>query len=404
MFIQQGQTHINQDKKHHSQAQRQYALMMLLPPQGKPVGMAMIPREVVFVIDTSGSMSGEAIEQAKAAIIYGLAGLSSRDSFNVLQFNSQVEALSATPLKVNPNNIGAAQAYVKGLQADGGTEMSLALTHALLQQSTSKARLRQVLFMTDGAVSNESQLFEQLREQLQHSRLFTIGIGAAPNAHFMQRAAQLGRGTYTYIGKGSEVKSKMVAMLDKLEKPAMTDIEIRFADGTIPDYWPVTIPDLYENEPLMVALKLPNASGSALVVSGQMAGQLWQQSVPFEGNREAKGLDLVWARKHIAALALSKEAANQARIEKQITAISLNYHVMSAYTSLVAVDHASESAASKQVMNARVIPHVPQGWQRLPQTATNSMAMLIFGGTLLLLALLYWLSFTGLSRHAKEQR
>ncbi|MEZ9820684.1 marine proteobacterial sortase target protein [Shewanella sp. 10N.286.45.A1] len=402
IFSQQGKTHAQENLKENSAAQPQYSLVMLLPPQDKMRLSAVAPRELILVIDTSGSMSGEAIEQAKSSINYALAGLSAQDSFNILQFNSNVSALSDTPLNASAINIGRAQAYVQRLQANGGTEMSLALDKALSQQDANSERLRQVLFITDGAVGNEPQLFTQIRNQLQQSRLFTIGIGAAPNAHFMQRAAELGRGTYTYIGKQSEVKTKMVAMLDKLEKPTVTDVEVHFADGSVPDYWPASIPDLYAHEPIMVAMKLPSFSDKELVVSGQLAGQYWQQSLAVENSAEAKGLDLIWARKQIAALELSKEPANRDRIEKQVTAISLNYHVMSAYTSLVAIDKTPARPTGDKSVNGRVLPHTPKGWQRLPQTATSSYAMLIFGGMLLLLSLLYWGSFGRVGRRANR--
>ncbi|MCL1059268.1 marine proteobacterial sortase target protein [Shewanella gelidimarina] len=375
--------------------QAQYALVMLLPPQQGSISTVVAPRELILVIDTSGSMSGEAIEQAKSAIIYALSGLSAQDSFNILQFNSRVYALAEQSLKANAKNIGRAQAYVHSLEADGGTEMSLALDKALNQQASSTDALRQVLFITDGAVGNEPQLFNQIRNQLHGSRLFTIGIGAAPNGHFMQRAAELGRGTYTYIGKQSEVKRKMVAMLDKLEKPTVTDVELRFTDGSIPDYWPATIPDLYAHEPIMVAMKLPRYSEKEFVVSGQLAGQFWQQQLSIDKSTGAKGLDLIWARKQIAALELSKEAANNDRIEKQITAISLNYHVMSAYTSLVAIDKTPARPDGVMVVDGQVSPHMPKGWQRLPQTATSSYAWLILGSMLLGLSILYGVSFCG---------
>ncbi|PKH56507.1 marine proteobacterial sortase target protein [Shewanella sp. Choline-02u-19] len=383
--------------------QAQYALVMLLPPQQGSISTVVAPRELILVIDTSGSMSGEAIEQAKSAIIYALSGLSSQDSFNILQFNSRVYALAEQSLTANAKNIGRAQAYVQSLEADGGTEMSLALDKALNQQASSTGSLRQVLFITDGAVGNEPQLFNQIRNQLHGSRLFTIGIGAAPNGHFMQRAAELGRGTYTYIGKQSEVKSKMVAMLDKLEKPTVTDVELRFADGSIPDYWPATIPDLYAHEPIMVAMKLPSYSEKEFVVSGQLAGQFWQQQLSIEKNSGAKGLDLIWARKQIAALELSKEAANNDRIEKQITAISLNYHVMSAYTSLVAIDKTPARPDGVMVVDGQVLPHMPKGWQRLPQTATSSYAWLILGSMLLGLSILYSVSFCGNGSGTRRQ-
>ncbi|GIU43063.1 marine proteobacterial sortase target protein [Shewanella sairae] len=391
------------------QEQDKYALVMLMPPQAGDKTYLSTPRELILVIDTSGSMSGDAIVQAKSALKHALAGLRSQDSFNILQFNSGVSKWSEQAMPATAANIGAAQRYIHALQANGGTEMALALDAALAQQSllshsshpVKEQTLRQVLFITDGAVANESMLFTQIEDQLADSRLFTIGIGSAPNAHFMQRAAELGRGTYTYIGKLDEVNNKMVKLLEKIEKPQVTDVDLKFSDGSIPDYWPVRIPDLYAHEPILVAVRIPSFVDDDLLIQGFLAGQFWQHRLPLDSKGEAKGLDLVWARKQIAALELSKQGANKARIEKQITAVAMNFHIMSAYTSLVAVDITPAKPQGAVVLGAQVKQHLPHGWhsnlqgvtQTLPQTGTNSYVLLIFGGMLLLLAALYRLSF-----------
>lgn len=384
-------------------ASDKYALVMLIPPQGATQHDLVIPRELILVIDTSGSMSGDAIIQAKAALKYALAGLRPQDSFNILQFNSEVEKWSDRAVHATAVNLGRAQNYINRLQANGGTEMSMALNSALNietgidNKEHAPNRLRQVLFITDGAVANEAMLFEQIEAQLGESRLFTIGIGAAPNAHFMQRAAQLGRGTFTYIGKLDEVNHKVVSLLEKIEKPQVTDVDLRFSDGSVPDYWPVRIPDLYADEPLLVAVKLPSYVSNDLLIQGQLAGQFWQRRLSVNATEQAKGLDLVWARKQIAALELSKQGANRERVEKQITAIAMNFHIMSAYTSLVAVDLTPSKPQGVEAKLAKVMQHLPRGWQgslqTLPQTGTNSYVFIIFGSVLLLLAVLYRLSF-----------
>ncbi|GIU27084.1 marine proteobacterial sortase target protein [Shewanella schlegeliana] len=404
-----------------------YALVMLMPPQGATEHDSAIPRELILVIDTSGSMSGDAIIQAKTALKYALAGLRPQDRFNILQFNSVVDKWSDVAMPATAVNLGRAQNYINHLQANGGTEMSIALYAALSSdtaiiskngdildsenlysenlgsESLSKEDwLRQVLFITDGAVANEAMLFEQIEAQLGESRLFTIGIGSAPNAHFMQRAAQLGRGTYTYIGKLDEVNQKVVNLLEKIEKPQVTDVDLRFSDGSVPDYWPVRIPDLYAHDPLLVAVKLPSYVSHDLLIQGQLAGQFWQRRLSVNGTKVAKGLDLVWARKQIAALELSKQRANRERIEKQITAIAMNFHIMSAYTSLVAVDLTPSKPQGIDAKSAKVMQHLPDGWrgslqnqlQTLPQTGTNSYVFIIFGSVLLFLAVLYRLSFS----------
>ncbi|MDR8524180.1 marine proteobacterial sortase target protein [Shewanella fidelis] len=413
VFSQQGKTHqtetqtnqVTEMDKRVSRKAEHYALVMLMPPQAGVEQNSIIARELILVIDTSGSMSGDAIEQAKSAIKHALAGLRPQDSFNILQFNSRVSKWSEHAMPATANNIGSAQNYINHLHADGGTEMSLALDAALKQPQTSDFNhshtIRQVLFITDGAVANESALFQQIADQLADSRLFTIGIGSAPNAHFMQRAAELGRGTYTYIGKMDEVNHKVVKLLEKIEKPQVTDVDLRFSDGSVPDYWPVNIPDLYADEPVLVAVRIPSYVSNDLMIEGQLAGNFWQRQLALTNSEAAKGLDLVWARKQIAALELTKQSANKARIEKQITAIAMNFHIMSAYTSLVAVDVMPVRPQGLSAIDANVEQHLPHGWhsnliglkQTLPQTGTNSYVLLIFGSMLLLLALLYRLSF-----------
>ncbi|MGS0692034.1 marine proteobacterial sortase target protein [Shewanella sp. 30m-9] len=405
--------HSHNQRTDSKKALEKYALVMLMPPQGSVTESSSISRELILVIDTSGSMSGDAIIQAKSALKHALAGLKPQDSFNILQFNSTVEQWSKYAMPATASNLARAQGYINALHADGGTEMSLALDAALTRlgnnsdherdEQNAAASLRQVLFITDGAVANESVLFEQIKDQLAESRLFTIGIGSAPNAHFMQRAAEVGRGTYTYIGKLDEVNQKVVSLLEKIAQPQVTDVDLRFSDGSVPDYWPVRIPDLYAHEPILVAVRIPSFVSNDLLIQGQLAGQFWQRRLEFNTGsqvnnlEQAKGLDLIWARKQIAALELTKQAANKERIEKQIEAIAMNFHIMSAYTSLVAVDVSPIKPASIETKEARVMQHLPSGWQKLshtlPQTGTNSVVLMIFGSTLLLLAALYRLSF-----------
>ena len=175
-----------------------YSLLMLMPPKTEllpePVG-----RELVLVVDTSGSMHGDSIEQARAALLSALRQLRPGDRFNVIQFNSTLHALFEQAVPADRQHLQQAQRYVRGLRADGGTEMLPAMRMALEDPHPS-GLLRQVVFLTDGAVGNEQALFEAVTRNIGDSRLFTVGIGSAPNALFMTRAAKFGRGTFTYIG------------------------------------------------------------------------------------------------------------------------------------------------------------------------------------------------------------
>ncbi|WP_335908845.1 marine proteobacterial sortase target protein [Shewanella indica] len=400
LFSQQGQTHTPAPSLAQAEGQAardEYSLLMLMPPQNKEVAKPL-PRELILVIDTSGSMGGDAIVQAKQALLYALSSLKPEDSFNVVEFNSTVQTMATNALPATAHNIGRAQQFIRALEANGGTEMSKALELALNNDFAAQNKvgtqgevkaLRQVIFMTDGAVGNEQALFELIKDRLGENRLFTVGIGSAPNSHFMQRAAELGRGSFTYIGKMQEVEQKVVALLEKISAPRITDVSLRYPDGTVPDYWPAQIPDLYQGEPVLVSIKQRSNAQKAVIVSGLIDGQFWQQELALNAKTEPKGLDLIWARKQIAALELAKDAANSERIERQVTALSLKYHLVSPYTSLVAVDVTPVDPDAAATREGQVASHAPKGWQgKLPQTATDSRLMLLLGLASLLAALM----------------
>src|SRR5262245_11995672 len=209
-----------------------FAVLMVTPPGANAPGGPRLPREAIFVIDNSGSMHGASIDQAKAALKMALDRLRPVDTFNVIRFNHTTDAVFPTAQPATAQNLAAASRYIGRLHADGGTEMLPALQPPLYGRAHT-GRLRQVISLTDGAVGNEAQLVAAIHERLGDSRLFTIGIGSAPNSHFMREAARLGRGTFTYIGSINEVKEKMVSLFAKLESPALTDVEIELGGAEI---------------------------------------------------------------------------------------------------------------------------------------------------------------------------
>jgi len=194
-----------------------YTMVSLLPPDLRYLQQKIQARDVIFVLDISGSMSGISIDQAKSSLLTALEGLSSIDRFNVIWFNNETGSLFPTAVPATAKYKSYATLLIQQLQADGGTEMLPALKLALSNQEEF-SRFRQVVFLTDGNINNETELFNVIDKQLGNSRLFTIGIGSAPNSYFMRKAANKGRGTFTYIGDINEVHEKTVALFKKLYK------------------------------------------------------------------------------------------------------------------------------------------------------------------------------------------
>jgi Ca-activated chloride channel homolog len=341
-----------------------YALLMVMPPHGtgaKATGAKRLPREVVFVIDTSGSMGGTSIVQAKAALTLALDRLKPGDAFNVIEFNSNAYALFADAQYANPETIGRAKAFVRRLEARGGTEMLKALNLALDGRSQ-ESRLRQVIFLTDGSVGNEAQLFRFIKANLGDTRLFTVGIGSAPNSYFMTKAAQYGRGTFTYVSRVADVQEKMTALFRKIEEPVLTDIRVSFAKEAGAEAWPRKVSDLYRGEPVIVAVELKKLAGQ-VTIEGRFAGKPWKLALPLSGGQAGKGMGTLWARAKIAALMDSlHEGADRSEVRSQVIAVALAHHLVSKFTSLVAIDVTPARPKGEGVDTRAVAVNLPAGW------------------------------------------
>jgi Ca-activated chloride channel family protein len=367
-----------------------FALLMVLPPPAAPVTPDRLPREVVFVLDHSGSMAGASMEQAKAALKLALARLLPSDSFNVVRFNHRTDSLFPAAEPATRPRLAAAERYVDAIRADGGTEMLPALVRALDGGERSE-RLRQVIFLTDGAVGNEERLFQAIRGRFGDSRLFTIGIGSAPNSHFMREAARLGRGTFTYIGNPSEVQQKMVALFRKLESPVLADVRLELDGAGDAEILPALIPDLYAGEPIVVAVRARTLPAEA-IVRGRAGATQWESRVSLRQAAPGAGLPVHWARAKIGALLDQRRAgASDDDVRHAVLGVALRHHLVSAYTSLVAVDVTPVRTGEAGLTTHALPINLPHGWQYeavfgLGQGATAGPLHLLAGMAALLLA------------------
>ncbi len=340
-----------------------FASIMLLPPQDL-FKASRLPREVIFVIDTSGSMQGNSIRQARKALSFGIKRLSPEDTFNVIEFDNTANALFAIARQATALNKSTAFDWVDGLYADGGTEIAEAMKLALKHDNQfNTRRIRQIVFVTDGSVGNEDEIFRYINQHLGHSRLFTVGIGSAPNIWFMRKAAETGRGSYTLISHLHDVQDKMLQLFCKLERPVLTDIKISFNGVAEPERYPATIPDLYAGEPVLADARWQGAIGKGeITISGTHAGQAWSrqlQLLPRKTDQTTTGQQLAkrFAYRKIESLEDSLLFDNQPdKIEQQITDIALTYGIVSNYTSLIAIEDKISRDPSLHGLNAAEIP------------------------------------------------
>jgi Ca-activated chloride channel family protein len=373
---------------------RHYGLVMVAPPAPERRAAPM-PREAIFVIDTSGSMQGASIEQAREALELAVRRLGAADRFNVIEFNSHARALYPEARPATPDNIQRAVRWVRALRANGGTEMAKALDLALDGRETA-GRVRQIVFLTDGAVGNEDPLLRMIRERLGDSRLFTVGIGSAPNSHFMARAAQSGAGTFTYIGRIDEVKEKMDALFGKLESPVLKGVRIDWGGATGVEAWPQPIPDLYAGEPVMVLFSAERLGGE-ISVSAHAGERTWQARVPLAAADGERALSVLWARERIGALMDQlRGGAQEVAVREAVLKLALEHHLVSRYSSLVAVDRTPARSAEARLKSAGIPTNLPEGWTyegvlgELPRGASGLRFDLLCGLLLLLLAAWLW--------------
>ncbi|MDR9781920.1 marine proteobacterial sortase target protein [Rhizobium redzepovicii] len=342
-----------------------YLLAFVTPPTAPDAAAPPAKREVVFVIDNSGSMSGPSIEQARQSLALAISRLNPDDRFNVVRFDDTMTDYFKGLVAATPDNREKAIAYVRGLTADGGTEMLPALEDALRNQGpVATGALRQVVFLTDGAIGNEQQLFQEITASRGDARVFTVGIGSAPNTYFMSKAAEIGRGTFTQIGSTDQVASRMGELFAKLQNPAMTDIAANFEGIAAEDITPNPMPDLYSSEPVVLTAELPgDKPAGKLEIIGKTGDQPWRVQMDIANAADGNGVSKLWARRKIDDFeARAYERQNPAALDKDIETVALAHHLVSRLTSLVAVDVTPSRPASEPLGSAKLPLNLPEGW------------------------------------------
>ena len=380
-----------------------YALLMMLPPDRLSAFHATsrqkFPQEMIYIIDTSGSMGGVSIAQAKASLDTALSKLKPDDRFNIVEFNSTTKPLHRNAVTASSENVRRARAHVASLQAEGGTEMYDALDFALNPHQTSSQRahqletanpmshqkngfdgkgenrlLRQIIFITDGAVGNEEALFKLIHTDLKDSRLFTVGIGSAPNNYFMRKAAEFGRGTHTHIGSVSEVQSKMNLLFQKLSSPVARDIEVSWPAQYQVETYPKQVPDLFLGEPIFLSSKIqatqPSNDGTsikrplitgAVNLAGVTATAPWSRTMRVKDTPSRGGIATLWARRKITSLQDEETmGANTGATKQAIIDVALDHRLISKYTSFVAVEDVISRTKNSPLKKRPVAKRKPQ--------------------------------------------
>ncbi len=252
--------------------------LLMVQPQGAYSADEVAPKEMVFVVDRSGSMSGEPIEKAKEAMRRCLKGMNPKDAFQVFSFSNSLDSLAPAPLPNTPANQEKALAYVNGLDGRGGTEM-LAGANAALGFPSDPDRMRIVFFMTDGYIGNETEILAAIEERLGESRLFAFGVGTSVNHYLLDRMAKVGRGTVQYVRPDEDTEEAVTRFYERIAEPVLTDVEIETDGLELLDVAPSPLPDLFSSQPLVVHGRYADSGRGTITVRGRAAGKPWQTEI-----------------------------------------------------------------------------------------------------------------------------
>ena len=341
---------------------QRYVMASIVPPAAARIGKPQ-PREMVFVIDNSGSMGGESMDAAKQSLLHALTTLRPEDSFNVIRFDDTMTKLFEHSMPASADQIDLAKRFTDGLEAAGGTEMLPALKAALVDDAAqTKGNVRQIVFLTDGSLSNEREMMAEIAANGRRSRVFMIGIGSAPNTFLMRRMAEAGRGTYTNIGSGGEVNAKMTALLERLKTPAVRDLAVTVEGGSF-DFTPRVLPDLYAGEPLMLLGKGPALSGK-LTVSGTIGDKAWSRTVDLAKASDSPAVARLWANRRIADVEAQRWGGQMedAAADSAIADLGLAYGLVTTQTSLVAEDETPSRPVGATLTREELPLLLPAGW------------------------------------------
>lgn len=344
----------------HNDPRGGFFTLMLYPPDSMR-GLPRQPMEIVFVLDASGSMNGEPIRLAKDALGHALKQLRPEDTFQIVRFSDSASQLGPAPVAATPENIRRAMSIVREINGEGGTMMIEGI-RAALDFPHDERRLRFVCFLTDGFIGNEADVLTEIHRRLGATRIFSFGIGSAPNRYLLEQMAIMGRGAAAYAGPGDDSVEIMSAFMERVTQPALMNVGIDWGGMQVSEVYPQRIPDLFVGRPIVVTGRFSGAAPSQpLRVSGRSGGRDVSLAVPLDhASATIPALPRIWARMKIADLSQRSVVESQSEYQQLVRSTALEYELMSAYTAFVAVDSATRTAGAHGTTVAVPVP-VPQG-------------------------------------------
>jgi len=338
-------------------------LLLMVQPQLAPSDAEVVPRELYFVLDTSCSQSGAPIEKSKAITQEVLRHLRPEDTFQVLNFDTSVTKFDSAAVKASAENVQRAQEYVSTFWGGGGTDVRVAVQEAMVP-ANDPARLRMVMFFTDGFIGNDDQVLGALKDNLrEQTRIFGVGVGNDVNRHLVRSMGELGRGSSTFVNLRRPEAEVAAEFETRIRGPVLTSLKVDLGGLPVDEVYPRQLADLFEGQPLFLVAKYHGAGAGVVRVQGQVRGvpRTFEVKVTLpEVEKDNVALKSLWARQRIQQLSEESYGRETPEVVNAITETALQYSLMSKYTSFVAVEDVVRVDPSKTVTEA-VPVQLPEG-------------------------------------------
>lgn len=328
----------------------------------------IVPKDVVFLMDTSGSQSGPPIVQSKKLMTQFLDKLNPNDTFSIINFSNTTSKLSQKPLANTPANRKKALEYIKKLNADGGTELMNGINTVAAFPPAPDGRLRSVVLLTDGLIGDDETIIAAVRDRLKPgNRIYPFGVGYSTNRFLLDRLAEVGRGSVEVVAPKDSAEKVAAKFVKTINKPVLTDIEVSWVGpGKGPDIYPQRVPDLFANQPLVLHGRKQDSQSGKLKITGRMAGgKSYEQVLGVKFNASGnEAIAQLWGRNRIKSLMNQMYGRETDPAVKQVTNTALAYRLLSKYTAFVAVTE-----------EIRVDPNNPNLTQRVPVDLPEGMKL-----------------------------
>jgi len=326
----------------------------------------IVPKDVVFLMDTSGSQRGEPFLKSQELMRRFINGLNPDDTFTIIDFANTTTQLSPQPLANTAPNRTQALNYINGLQANGGTELMNGIRAVLNFPPAAPNRLRSVVLLTDGYIGNESEVIAEVQRQLKPgNRLYSFGVGSSVNRFLLNRLAEVGRGTAQIIRQDEPTQEVAETFFRQINNPVLTDIQVSWqGEGTSAQIYPLAAPDLFANQPLVLFGRKPDRRNGTIKITGMAAGgQRYERtlSVNFDQSTDNPAIAQLWGRARIKDLMNQMFGGETKSGVEAVTQTALDYRLLSQYTAFVAVSEEVRVEPDGTRRRVQVPVELPEG-------------------------------------------